>query len=170
MTKRNVMICIRTSRIDAGIDLFDSDAEEEETEEFEDENTGELPEPSELLTEGRLVTSPTRVELVYDENELSGMEGSVTAIGFDRAHPDTVSMMRSGPVSTAMIFEQGKRHHSVFDTPFSSFQVCTHTLHVENKLLTEGTLFLEYIVEIRGAQAERCKMNISVRNDEQLFS
>ena len=169
MTKRNVMICISTSRIEVGVDLFDSDTDEVDEEELTEEPTGEMPEPTDLLTEGRLVTSPTRVELIYDETEFSGMEGSVTSIGFDRLHPEMISMMRSGPVSTAMIFEEGKRHMSVFDTPFSSFQICTRTLHVENKLLTDGTIFLEYIIEIHGAQAERCRMQISVRNDEKLF-
>ena len=50
--------------------------------------------------------------------------------------------MRSGPVSTAMTFEEGKRHFCVYDTPFSSFQVCVRALTVKNALLTDGELIL----------------------------
>lgn len=163
MTKRNVNITISTSRIEVPEDLFD------------DHNTPaipfdcmhvQMPEPTHLMVEGRLVTSPTRVELVYEEGELSGMEGSVTSVGFDRRAPGLVSMMRTGAVETALVFEEGKRHISVYDTPISSFQVCVRTLRVKNRLLTDGILQLDYLVEIHGAQAEHCRMTITARNAE----
>ena len=119
--------------------------------------------------EGRLITGRDRVELVWDESELSGMGGSTAVVGFDRATPGMVSMIRSGTVATAMVFEAGKRHMSVYDTPFSSFEVCVHTLTVENRLLTDGQIDLEYLIEIHGAEAERCVMNITVKTEESLF-
>ena len=128
----------------------------------------EMPEPTDLLVEGRLVTSPSRVELVYEEGELSGMEGSVTALGFDRATPGLISMIRTGSVETALVFEEQKRHLSVYDTPFSSFEVCVHALRVENHLLNEGFIKLDYLVEIHGAQAEHCKMTVTVRPGTQI--
>ena len=115
-----------------------------------------------------MVTSPARVELVYDEGELSGMEGSVTSIGFDRATPGLISMIRTGSVETALVFEQSKRHFSVYDTPFSSFQVCVHMIRVENKLLGEGKLDLDHLVEIHGAQAEHCRMTVTIRPAQDL--
>lgn len=171
MTKRSVMIHISTSRLQIGGSLFAEPFDEEE-EEFEPELTppnGELPEPTDMWMEGRLVTNPTRVELIYDEGELSGMEGSVTSIGYDRTSPTLISMMRSGPVSTAMVFEEGKRHFCVYDTPFSSFQVCVRATKVENRLLSDGVLELEYLIEIHGAQAERCEMIITVSENGTLF-
>ena len=167
MTKRNVMISILTSRLEVGIHLF------EEGEDFApnplDFLPREMPEPTEMLVEGRLVTNADRVELVYDESPLSGMMGSVTAIGFDRANPGLVTMMRSGTVFAAMSFEEGKRHISVYDTPFSSFQICIRTLCVKNTLLTDGKITLEYLIEFHGAQAEHCRMTISTRPAENLF-
>ena len=172
MTKRNVMIHIATSRLQVGGSLFD-ELLDDGTEDFEPEETpsnGELPEPTDMWMEGRLVTSPQRVELVYDEGELSGMEGSVTSIGFDRASPTLVSMLRSGPVSTAMVFEEGKRHFCVYDTPFSSFQICVRATKVHNRILTDGILELEYLIEIQGAQAERCHMTVTVSGNSGLFA
>lgn len=173
MTKRNVMISILTSRTEMNMSLFAEDAEAEEIEEGADgapsldeilkNVTGEMPEPTEMLMEGRLLTSTLRVELVYAESELTGMEGSLTAIGFDRANPGLVSMIRTGPVRTAMTFEQGKRHICLYNTPFSEFEVCVRTLKVKNRLLEENLLELDYLIEIHGAQAEHCKMWISIR-------
>ena len=167
MTKRDVIITIKTSRLDSGLQFFEDnnfvytfDPDDREPEEKQ-----EMPPPTEMITEGKLVTSPNRVELVYEETVLSGMEGSVTAIGFDRDQPGMSSMIRSGNVSTALIFEEGERHYSVFDTPLSTFQLCTYTELVENRLLTDGTIRIEYIIEIRGAQAECCHMDISVCDD-----
>ena len=170
MTKRNVMINILTSRIEMNLSLFDEEAENEEAEEisqsFEDvlrNVAGEMPEPTEMLMEGKLLTSVHRVELVYAESELTGMQGSLTAIGFDRANPDLVSMIRTGPVRTAMTFEEGKRHICLYNTPFSEFEVCVRTIKVNNRLLEENLLELDYLIEIHGAQAEHCKMTVTVR-------
>ncbi len=175
MTKRNVMIDILTSRIEMNMSLFAEEPENEEIEEisqsFEDilkNVTGEMPEPTEMLMEGRLLTSTHRVELVYAESELTGMEGSMTAIGFDRANPELVSMMRTGPVRTAMTFEEGKRHICIYNTPFSEFEVCVRTIKVKNRLLEENTLELDYLIEIHGAQAEHCKMTVTVRPGAQI--
>ena len=170
MTKRNVMIDILTSRIEMNLSLFAEEPENEEIEEvsqsFEEilkNVTGEMPEPTEMLMEGKLLTSTHRVELVYAESELTGMQGSLTAIGFDRANPDLVSMIRTGPVRTALTFEEGKRHVCLYNTPFSEFEVCVRTIKVNNRLLEENKLELEYLIEIHGAQAEHCKMIVTVR-------
>ena len=71
-------------------------------------------------------------------------------------------MIREGAVSTALVFEAGKRHHSVYNTPFMPFTVCVHTLTVSNRLEDDGVIELDYIVEIRGAQAERTKFKLEL--------
>ena len=168
MTKRNVMIQISAVRWQIATKLFADLAPEEEDEEVLNEPEDGV-DNSDMWTEGRLVTNTHRVELIYEEGELSGMIGSVTSIGFDREAPALVTMMRSGPVSTAMVFEEGKRHFCVYDTPFSSFQVCVRALTVDNRLLTDGILGLEYLIEIQGAQAERCRMTVTVTDNKDLF-
>lgn len=173
MTKQNVMINILTSRTEMNLSLFSEEAEAEEIEEgaagaptLEEilkNITAEMPEPTEMLMEGTLLTSTFRVELVYAESELTGMEGSFTAIGFEPENPDLVSMIRTGPVRTALTFEEGKRHICIYNTPFSEFEVCVRTLKVKNRLLEENRLELDYLIEIHGAQAEHCKMTITIR-------
>ena len=173
MTRRNVMINIETTRHTLNRSLFGANgapAEEEPVGDGwdmpEEDGGNELPESFEILMEGRLVTTTHRVELLYEESELTGMEGSVTSIGFDRACPEVISMMRTGLVSTGMVFEKGKRHMCIYRTPISEFEVCVYAKNVDNRLLTDGVLLLDYIVEIHGAQAERCRMTLTVRKEE----
>ena len=169
------MIDILTSRVEMNLSLFAEETENEEVEEmvqsFEDmlkNARGEMPEPTEMLMEGKLLVAGHRVELVYAESELTGMQGSVTAIGFEPSNPDLVSMVRTGPVRTAMTFEEGKRHICLYNTPFSEFEVCVRTIKVNNRLLEENKLELDYLIEIHGAQAEHCKMTVTVRPGAQI--
>lgn len=132
-----------------------------EEEDFEiDEN-----EPIEILTEGSLhVTKEGRVTLSYEETELSGMEGARTSVVFDRKSEGLVTMMRSGSVNTALVFEEGSRHICVYQTPYMPFELCVHTLKVDNRLLSEGRLYLDYIIEFRGAKAEHNLFTLTVKD------
>ena len=172
LKKQDVTIFIETQRQGLTVSLLeDEDGTEELDEETLEDSAQEAMEngddgidESEIMMEGRLIQTTHRVELTYEESELTGMEGSKTKIGFDRACPELISMLRSGPVNTALIFEPLKRHVCVYNTPFSSFEVCVHTLRVENFLLERGELFVDYLIEIHGARTERCKMMIRLRS------
>jgi uncharacterized beta-barrel protein YwiB (DUF1934 family) len=71
-------------------------------------------------------------------------------------------MLRSGPVRTALTFEEGKRHYCLYNTPLSDFEVCVRAVRVHNRLLKEGEIYLDYLIEIHGARAEHCRMQINV--------
>ena len=115
----------------------------------------------EIATDGTFTYGDGRIELAYDETELTGMEGSTTAISFSEKAPELITMVREGTVSTALVFEPNKRHHCVYKTPYMPFEVCVRTLKVDNKLESENKLFIDYIIEIRGAKAERTKFELT---------
>ncbi len=144
-------------------DLF----EEEELldQELSDEENNEPEGPIEMFSEGELYVTDDRVIIAYDESELTGMEGSSTQVRFERNHPELVTMMRSGSVSTILVFEEGKRHICTYQTPYMPFEICVYTKSVKNELLERGVIDLDYIVEIRGAQAERTQFKIEVFED-----
>ena len=133
-----------------------------------EEGNFDEPEHMEMFCDGRLRLTDDMFSLSYEESELTGMEGSITAIGFQRNNPALMSMMRSGPVRTALTFEEGKRHYCLYNTPLSDFEVCVRAVRVHNRLLEEGEVYLDYLIEIHGAQAEHCRMTVSVRNAEEL--
>ena len=103
-----------------------------------------------------------RISISYNETEVTGMEGSTTTVTFLKNEPNVVSMIREGAVSATLVFEEGKRHHCLYKTPFMPFEVCVRTIKVSNALLGAGALSLDYIVEIRGAKAERTKFSMQL--------
>lgn len=168
--KKNVSVSIVSERSAVKADLFDAVYDKEIarlTEDISimvpDEAEGEQDkETLEMITEGVVRMRGGRVEIVYDEGELSGMEGSRTVVSYAKGEPSTVSMIRTGAVSTALVFERGVRHLCTYETPYMPFQIGVYALEVDNRLESEGVICLDYLIEIRGAQAERCRMTMKV--------
>ncbi len=169
--KEYVSVSIVSERSAVKADLFDAVYEKQIAELTEDVSImvpEQLPdeqdgETLEMITEGLVRVRGGRVEIVYDEGELSGMEGSRTVISYAKNEPKTVSMIRTGAVSTALVFERGVRHLCTYETPYMPFQIGVFSLMVDNRLESEGVIVLDYLIEIRGAQAERCKMTMKVK-------
>lgn len=120
----------------------------------------------EMITDGILRMEDGRVEVSYEETELTGMEGSTSCVSFAVDNPGLVSMMRGGTVSTALVFEPHRRHICAYQTPYMPFEICVYTTHVDNRLLDLGTLDLDYLIEVRGAQAEHTHFNMTIRTVE----
>lgn len=121
----------------------------------------------ELITDGYLTCTPTpegdqAFTLTYDETEITGMEGARSTITFRTGEPTLVHLLRSGSVTTAMTFKPHHRAICVYQTPYMPFQVGIHCLGVKNDLPRGGEISLDYIIEIRGAQAERCRMIVQI--------
>ena len=125
----------------------------------------------ELITEGVLTIIPDggfseepsyTVSVCYDETELTGMEGAHSTITYRTREPGLVTMIRTGMVSTALTFKAHHRAICTYDTPYMPFSIGIHALTVDNRLDTDGELKLDYIIEIRGARAERCEMVMKI--------
>ncbi|MBR2381416.1 MAG: DUF1934 domain-containing protein [Clostridia bacterium] len=165
MIKKNIRIKLTSLREASNDHFFDSLLEDDVDmfEEHELHIEDEEPEgPIEMYSEGELYITDERVIIAYDESELTGMEGSHTQVRFERAQDGLVTMMRSGSVNTILVFEEGKRHICAYQTQYMPFEICVFTKSVKNTLLEDGKIELDYIVEIRGAQAERTQFKIEV--------
>ena len=161
--EKEIRIRLKSERYEVEASLFSS-ANEDGTEGFFafSEDGEQKPECMEIHSVGTLRQTDGRVEIAYDETEATGMAGSRTAISFMEGEAGIVSMVREGAVSTALVFETGKRYHCVYQTPYMPFEICVRTHKVDNRLLTDGVLLLDYIIEIRGAQAERTKFFMQI--------
>ena len=128
----------------------------------------------ELFTEGIMTVVPDMgfteepsytVAVKYDETELTGMAGATSTVTYRTCDRGLVSMLRTGLVSTAMTFKAHHRSICTYETPYMPFSIGIHALTVDNRLDTDGILKLDYIIEIKGARAERCEMVMKVQED-----
>lgn len=144
---------------DEDIDEILSEAEDgQDGEEDPDEN-----EHIESISEGIIRDDGVNTVIEYEENELSGMSGSITSVTFGNDTPGVVSMIREGIVSTALTFETHRRHICQYEAPFLSFEVSVHTILVDNRIKSDGILKLDYVIEIHGAQAERTILTMKIK-------
>ena len=120
------------------------------------------PQEMELLYEGRYHDDGTRVTISYREGELTGMENTKTTLSFQKSEPGLLHMTRDGAVRTALFFEEGRRHTSYYQTPYMPFEVAIKTKRVENRITQSGTLFLSYIRELKGANAEQTEFTMTL--------
>lgn len=116
----------------------------------------------ELSLEGVLRDDGDTVFITYKEGELSGMGKSKTTISYQKKDKSIVSMQREGDVRTALIFEPGKRHICIYGTPVMPFEVAVLTKAVANDLEEKGVLALDYIVELKGANAQRTTFSMEL--------
>lgn len=120
------------------------------------------PQEIEMTAEGSYHDDGHRVTVSYREGALSGMENAKTTLFFQKSSPHTVTMTRDGAVRTALLFEQGKCHICIYQTPLMPMEVAVKTRKVENTLEENGKLRLDYTVEIKGADPERTELTLTL--------
>ena len=118
-----------------------------------------------MITEGELsISDDGEVELSYLENDGTGLEGTVVKLVFNKNNPDLISMLRLGNMSTMLSFEAGKRYKSVYKTPYMPFDLTVNTLEVDNSLLDDGSLYLNYLMEVRGLSSDRVTIFVDIKD------
>ena len=103
-------------------------------------------EPVELITPGVLSQVGGGYHLTYRETALTGLEGTITSF---QVYPDQVSMVRMGTVCLQMVFEKGRRHLSVYETPYGNMSVGVRTEQLTSTLgESGGVIDIKYALEI----------------------
>ena len=122
---------------------------------------GALPDVVELVTAGRLVREGSSYTLSYQESELTGLEGTLTTI---QVEGEQVTLMRVGEFNSQLVFQVGRRHLSVYNTPYGAMSVGVHTRHLLAELSDRGgDIEVDYSVEVDHALAGRNIFRINVR-------
>jgi len=119
----------------------------------------------ELVTEGRLSDHGEEgLTLSYQESELTGMEGTLTSFQVEKN--GRVTLMRSGGINSQMVFEEGKSHLSLYQTPYGDLSIGIRTGKIRNTLgMTGGELEIRYAIEIDQQMAGYNLFQIQVREN-----
>lgn len=119
------------------------------------------PEVTELMTEGTMSTGEGGVTLIYQESELTGLEGTQTTI---QVEPECVTILREGQVNSQMVFQQGRRHLSLYNTPYGTMTMGVSTRRMKVDLDdTGGSIEIDYAIEIDHAVAGQNLFQIYVK-------
>ncbi|MCI9352904.1 MAG: DUF1934 domain-containing protein [Lawsonibacter sp.] len=125
---------------------------------------GALPDVVELVTAGRLVREGSSYTLSYQESELTGLEGTLTTI---QVEGEQVTLMRVGEFNSQLVFQVGRRHLSVYNTPYGAMSVGVHTRHLLAELSDRGgDIEVDYSIEVDHTLAGRNIFRISVKESE----
>lgn len=116
----------------------------------------------ELVTEGRLEPDGTEgFTLSYQESELTGLGGTLTTFQIE---PGRITLMRMGEVNSQMVFQEGRRHLSLYDTPYGALSVGVNTRKMHAHLdRSGGAIDIAYAIEIDHAAAGENFFHIQVR-------
>jgi len=121
----------------------------------------------EFMTEGKLYKKNGSTFIVYEESEVSGLEGVKTTLRIDD-RSGAVRMKRFGKgvmMDTVMEFSKGQRFSSLYDTPIGAIPMELLTNSIVNQLDTEkgkGRLFIDYEISLKGLAEMRSLLNIEV--------
>ena len=116
----------------------------------------------ELVTEGRLeADGEAGFKICYQESELTGLDGTRTTIQVEEKR---VTLLREGQFNSEMVFEEGRRCLSLYNTPYGALSVGINTRKMHAALdETGGEIEISYAIEIEHAVAGQNLFRIDVR-------
>ncbi len=123
---------------------------------------GEEPVEVDFVSGGKLYHKHGITYIMYEETELSGLEGHKTTL---KLSPAKVEMHRRGPSPSKMIFEVGNRQESGYQTPYGELRIeyLTHRLSCQLNE-NDGEVEVEYAMVIKGLKEATHILNIKYRN------
>lgn len=101
----------------------------------------------ELLTHGCLAgDQDVGYCLSYQESKLTGLDGTTTTFLIADDH---ISMLRSGSLNSEMVFREGQRHISLYDTGFGDLTVGVNTEKARSTIGGNGgQMELSYVIDV----------------------
>ena len=120
------------------------------------------PETIELVTEGRLMDCGDEgYTFSYQESELTGLEGTLTTFQIE---PERVTLLRVGEYTSQMVFQEGRRHMSMYNTPYGTMSIGVNTRHLTAQVgESGGDIEIDYAIEIDHTVAGRNVFQIKIK-------
>ena len=117
---------------------------------------------SELMTAGKLLPRGERsFVLEYEETALTGMEGTTTRI---IRSGERVTLARSGTINSQMIFQEGRQHSSLYETPYGALTVDIHTARMSGDVgEMGGRMEIRYDIAVQQQVMSKNRFQIRVR-------
>ena len=119
------------------------------------------PDETELMTEGTMALTEVCLLLMIRRPARSTLLPSTTT--FEVKGP-RVTLTRSGAVNSQMVFEEGRQHTSLYETPFGELSVDIQTSELKHNLSERGGLMeIKYSIAVEHTVTGRNCFKIRVR-------
>ena len=119
------------------------------------------PETIELDTDGTMEFRDGGWDISYEESALTGMEGVTTTF---RVEPGKVTLLRSGKLSSTMVFQENVPHDSLYQLEFGALLMTVKATRVFYDLVPDGGMVdLVYEICIENTEAGVIDYHLDIR-------
>ena len=146
--------------------VFDGEtvSEKEIDDVFGEESETEI----ELFTEAEMyLNKEGSIEISYVENEDDEQLKTNSKIIFSPSEPGLVIMTKDGAMNAVLSFEEGKQHICTYDTPFMPIKVYVDSKVVDNRLMTDGELRLNYTLNLNDNEPQHFSVEVKIKEEPQ---
>lgn len=119
------------------------------------------PDTIRLDTEGTMEYRDGGWDIAYEESELTGMAGVTTTF---RVESDKVTLIRTGKLSSTMVFQEGVSHDSLYRMEFGALMISVKATRLFYDIVPDGgSIDLVYNIVIENTEAGVIDYHLDIR-------
>lgn len=122
---------------------------------------GQEPDVIRLDTEGTMEFRDGGWDITYEESELTGLAGVTTTF---RVEPEKVTLIRTGRLTSTMVFQEGVPHDSLYHMEFGALMISVRATRVFFDIVEDGgSIDLVYNIIIENTEAGVIDYHLDIR-------
>lgn len=123
---------------------------------------GEKEEDSiQVVTPGSFYLKEDSYYAVYEETEISGMQGTTTTL---KIKPEELILLREGTTNANMHFAHGANNLSMYDTPYGTLEMEVITKKINVDVNEKGgNIAVKYDMNISGQKVPATSLDINIK-------
>ncbi|GAA0785154.1 DUF1934 domain-containing protein [Hathewaya limosa] len=115
----------------------------------------------EVVTPGKYYKKGQKYYAVYEESELSGMEGTTTILKIGQ---DEFTIIRKGTIDAKMVFKNEFKDHILYSTPQGALGLSMDILDVKVDVNDDGGLvYANYNLNLGEGQSLSTEINVKIK-------
>ena len=115
----------------------------------------------EVVTPGKFHLGESEFKAVYEESEISGMDGTTTTLVIK---DDVLVLEREGSTSTRMEFKKGEDVISLYTTPYGMMNINISTKELDIDMDEDGgVIYTKYVLGLEGQPGITTELKVKIR-------
>ena len=115
----------------------------------------------EVVTPGKFHLGESEFKAVYEESEISGMDGTTTTLVIKE---DVLVLEREGSTSTRMEFKKGEDVISLYNTPYGMMNINISTKELDIDMDEDGgVIYTKYVLGLEGQPGITTELKVKIR-------